>query len=286
MARKNNADTAKDKAARQKKIVIILAVVLVLAMVFAFHTMSSLGGAPAASKPQAVTGAPIQTATSPASTVTPVAPSLAGTPTVTTPAATDTSTTPAAGADSSQLIAVVIPTADPGQLDSFSQFESKDPFAAAGSATTSGGSSGTKGSAGSGKTPSVPPTPPSPPPTSAVISVNGSSETVQSGSDFPLANPVSTTNGLFQLVKLTAKTAIITVVGGSYASGSQTLTLSVNKPVTLVNTADGTRYTLILYPQGTTAPISSTGAATGSSTPTSTPATTPATTTPTTTTGG
>ena len=41
------------------------------------------------------------------------------------------------------------------------------------------------------------------------------------------------------------------VAGGSYASGAQTVTLKVNTPVTLVNTADGTRYTLILLPQGT-----------------------------------
>jgi hypothetical protein len=52
-------------------------------------------------------------------------------------------------------------------------------------------------------------------------------------------------------VSLTATTATVAVAGGSYASGSQTLTLHVNKPVTLVNTADGTRYTLVLYPQGT-----------------------------------
>ena len=56
---------------------------------------------------------------------------------------------------------------------------------------------------------------------------------------------------MFQLVSLSASTARVSVVGGSYASGSPTLTLKVNKPVTLVNTADGTRYTLTLQPQGT-----------------------------------
>jgi hypothetical protein len=87
-----------------------------------------------------------------------------------------------------------------------------------------------------------------------VISVNGLSEEVASGGNFPVANPVASSNGLFQLISLTAKSAKVAVVGGSYASGSQTLTLNANKPVTLVNTADGTRYTLLLYPQGTAAP--------------------------------
>jgi hypothetical protein len=78
-----------------------------------------------------------------------------------------------------------------------------------------------------------------------VISVNGTSESVLSGSNFPAASAV------FQLLSLTATTAKISIVGGSYASGAGTLTLKVNKPVTLVNTADGTRYTILLMPQGT-----------------------------------
>jgi hypothetical protein len=254
MARKSTADTAKDKAAKQKKMVIILVVVLALAMAYALHTMSSLNSsAPSSSKPQAVAaGAVAPVAVPAAATATPVAPSLAGTP---------LASTPTASTDSSQLVAIVIPTADPGQLESFSRFVSKDPFVAGGSSPLS---SGSKGSSGSGSPPVVPPTPPAPPPVSAVISVNGTSEAVQSGTNFPLANPVVSTNGLFELVSLTAKTAIVSVVGGSYASGSQTLTLQVNRPVTLVNTADGTRYTLVLYPQGTVAPASPAG---GSSAP-------------------
>jgi hypothetical protein len=102
------------------------------------------------------------------------------------------------------------------------------------------------------------------PPTSAVISVNGVGETVLTGASFPAANP------LFQLVSLTQTTASIAVAGGSYASGAPTLTLKVGTPVTLANTADGTRYTLLLQPQGT---VASSGAAAPA-------ATTPATTTP------
>ena len=91
--------------------------------------------------------------------------------------------------------------------------------------------------------------------------MNGASESVTTGGSFPAANPI------FQLVSLTASSAKVAVAGGSYASGAQTLALKVGKPVTLVNTADGTRYTLTLQPQGTVAPTaSSPGATTPAST--------------------
>src|SRR4030095_2522600 len=79
----------------------------------------------------------------------------------------------------------------------------------------------------------------------AVISVNGVAESVATGAAFPAANPI------FQVLSLTSKTAKITIVGGSYASGAPTLKLTLNDPVTLQNTADGTKYTLVLLPQGT-----------------------------------
>jgi len=158
-----------------------------------------------------------------------------------------------------------------------SLFESKDPFHAGGpssstSSTPGGSGTGSKGSGSSSKPPKAPPAPPTPPPTSAVVSVNGSSETVMTGANFPAANP------MFQLVSLTDTTAKVSVAGGSYASGAPTLTLKVNVPVTLVNTADGTRYTLELYPQGTVAPTGPSSSP-SSSPGTTTPATTPATTT-------
>jgi len=275
MARKTTADAAKDKAAKQKKLIIILALVMVLAVGYAYKTMSGLNGAPAASKPQAVAaGAVNPPASAPAPTTpAPAAPTLAGNPVASTgtPAATPAATP--SGTDSSSLVSVVIPTADQGQLQSFSRFESKDPFASSASSSPTAGTSGSgKGSSGSGSPPATPPTPPAPPappPTTAVISVNGTSESVLMGHVFPAANPVPSTNGLFDLVSLTAHTAVVSIVGGSYAGGSQTLTLKENKPVTLVNTADGTRYTLVLYPQGTVAPVSApTG---GSSVPPSAP---------------
>ena len=286
---KKPADAAKDKAAKQKKIAIGLVCVLALAVAYAVNTMMGMSGGGAASKPQAVDPA-TAASTTPVATVAspvPVAPSLAGSAVVADPAAAAAGST---SAGSTQLLAAVSPPADAGQLQSFSQFTSRDPFAGgSGSASASGGSgSGTKSGgssgSGSGSAPAVPPAPPNPPPSSAVISVNGLSESVSTNGIFPTTSTVATTNGLFELVSLTAKTATVSVVGGSYASGSQTLKLTVGKAVTLVNTADGTRYTLLLYTPGT--PIPAAPAATGAS-GAAVPVTPPATTTaPTTTTTG
>ncbi|MCW2975965.1 MAG: hypothetical protein JWM06_1246 [Actinomycetia bacterium] len=273
MARQKPADAAKAKAAKQKKIAIALCCVLALAMAYAVHTMMALNGS-GGSKPVAAPlstsgGAPVATPTNGAPAASAAAPSLSGSLAVApaAPAATDTS----------KLISAVKPSAGAGQLESFSRFESKDPFAGGAPAgSSSGGSSPAsgKGSSGTGtpSAPAVPPAPPSPPPSSAVIAVNATPESVSSGANFPAANPNASANGVFNLRSLTATTATIAIVGGSYASGSQTITLHVNKPVTLVNTADGTRYTLMLNPQGTVAPAGASGSSSsGSSTVPSTP---------------
>jgi hypothetical protein len=266
MARKNSADTAKEKAAKQKKLAIVLGVVLAAAVAYAAHTMMGMGGSPSNAPQAADTSSTTPASTTPTPTAStpsalPTAPSLGSI----APAATTPSTV------TSPLISAVQAPADTGQLQSFSRFESKDPFnaggpSAGGAASSPSSPSGGK-SSGSGSAPKTPPAPPAPPPTSAVISVNGSSESVASGSNFPATSPV------FQLLSLTATTAKISVVGGSYASGAGTLTLKVNKPVTLVNTADGTRYTLLLMPQGTQPSASGPAAAAPGTTTTTPPVT-------------
>jgi hypothetical protein len=75
---------------------------------------------------------------------------------------------------------------------------------------------------------------------SAKISVNGAAETVGVSENFPQSDPV------FVLVSLTKTTAKIGIAGGSLAGGAQTVTLRKGKKVTLMNTADGTRYELLL----------------------------------------
>jgi len=152
-----------------------------------------------------------------------------------------------------------------GQLVSFSKFKSKDPFhqqitecgsAADSSSDSAGGAtcatdtpkapgkktpaSGavviTKGTiaktASSGKV------------TKAKITVNGSPGSVAVGSSFPAGSPV------FTLVSLTRRAAKIGIAGGSYENGEATVTLAVGKTVTLMNTADGTRYVLRLVAVG------------------------------------
>jgi hypothetical protein len=198
------------------------------------------------------------TTTTPAGTPSLAAPTLRG--------AEEPTTSGAAPAGS--LTAAPAPTVQDGELASFSRFASKDPFSQqlsdekTSSPSSSGGSTGRgAGSGGASTLPQVPTS--SPHPGSAVISVNGTLYTVATNSDFPqatAADPGATP--LFHLVSVTAHSAKISIVGGSYSSGSATVTLTVNKPVTLVNTADGTRYRLILRPLGTDV---STGAASSGS---------------------
>jgi hypothetical protein len=51
---------------------------------------------------------------------------------------------------------------------------------------------------------------------------------------------------VFTLVSLTQRAAKIGIAGGSYENGAATVTLAKGKTVTLMNTADGTRYVLRL----------------------------------------
>jgi hypothetical protein len=147
-----------------------------------------------------------------------------------------------------------------GQLLEFSRFHSKDPFVqqlkldcatgqggdcSAGSGTTStgsgsggsGGATGATGSGGAGVT--QPPVSPPAKPTSALISVNGTSEAVGVGAQFPASSPV------FVLVSLTRSSAKVAIAGGTLQGGG-TVKLKKGHPLTLMNTADGTRYVLRL----------------------------------------
>jgi hypothetical protein len=74
----------------------------------------------------------------------------------------------------------------------------------------------------------------------ALISVNGKSEMVAPGQAFPTSNPT------FKLVSIANGTALIGLVGGTYASGSATVTLVQSQALTLLDTTDGVRYQLQL----------------------------------------
>jgi len=134
----------------------------------------------------------------------------------------------------------------PGKLSSFTVFARKDPFVQQISART---------------TPETPPAsgvgvsqPPSKgfKPNSAllaavtVISVNGVRQVLVPGAAFPAEDPV------FVLVgeQPDAKTVMIGIAGGAYASGAKATKLKVGKPLVLVNTTTGARYRLMLVAVG------------------------------------
>ena len=251
---KKTVDPMKAKAARQKKMAIGGGVLFLLLLVLqgpklmkALHGGGSSG--PDWRTADAAAAAP---AAAPDGLV---APTLAGTPTV-----ADVST------DDGPISSEKPPTAAVGQLATFDdRFESKDPFASqapttapkadgpptpptpptsggTGSSSGSGSSGGSSGSSSGGSSSS------SASRGSAVIAVNGVRELVSVNSDFPAAQPT------FHLKSLDAHSAQVTIAGGKYADGAPALTLTEGKAVTLMNTADGTRYKLQLFPEGTKAP--------------------------------
>jgi hypothetical protein len=269
-AKKKRQDAFKAKEKKQKIIAGVGGVLLLGLIAFQVpRVMKQMhrGSASAAAVPATVS----------TPTTTSETPSLAAPTTIGGGEETSASTDSGSGAISADE------DATEGQLASFSRFQSKDPFAqqinqsttvastdesdSGDSGSSSGeGSSGSSGSS-SGSTGGSQPTP-----GGAVISVNGVLMSVSTGADFPAATP------LFHLVSVTSSTAKISIAGGSYSSGAASVTLHVNKAVTLMNTADGTRYKLILKPQGT--PVADQSAPTGTSTTTSTTPGTPTTPSP------
>jgi hypothetical protein len=261
-------DPLKAKQKKQKILAAVLGVAFLGLLAFQVPRVMKMMKTPP--PPHAADSTTATTAAPPTGTPSLAAPSLSG--------AEQPSTTGSSGSLASSDTAVALS----GQLASFSRFASKDPFSQqlsedAGSSTSGGSTSGDSGgNSGGTTTPQVPST--TPKPGSAVISVNGTLYTVATNSDFP--QPTSADPSivpLFHLVSLTARTAKISIVGGSYSSGAAAVTLRVGKPVTLMNTADGTRYTLVLKPLGTAVPTGTSTSSTGSGTTTA-----PATTTPTT----
>lgn len=224
MARKAFDPKAKER--RQKIIAAVGAVILLAVLAYQMPTILSLfkSETPAASPAPAPAPAP-----------------AAGTPAAGTPAA--------APAPSATLVdSDPAPEPAAGQLISFDRFSSKDPFVqqvtSAGSAAGSGGGSSTAADLrlpGDSPVLSQEPAPKnSSTLASARISVNGVAETVEAGQAFPTGDPI------FRLVSVTKTSAKIGIVGGSFASGSDTVTLAKGKPLTLMNTAEGTRYELKL----------------------------------------
>jgi hypothetical protein len=217
---------AKAKAKRTKIIAAVLGVVLLGVLAWQIPSlMKTMNKKPppnaATAPPPPATGAPPPVAPPPGTTGTPVAAPSSGT-------LVDSDPSPQAGS---------------GQLLSFDRFTSKDPFQQQAGAPKAGPAPAPT------KAKATPPPPPPPPPpsksapakyTSARISVNGEAAAVTVGATFPASDPV------FRLVSLTKSTAKVAIAGGSLSSGNGTVTLTKGKKLTLMNTADGTRYELVL----------------------------------------
>jgi hypothetical protein len=216
----------KAKAKRQKIVAGVLGVLLVGVLIFQAPTILGL-----------FKGSSSATASEPVPPPPPAAAPAPGGPAPSAPAP----------AGSAQLVdSDPAPAATQGQLVTFDRFESKDPFAQQAeqdsAADTPAPAPSDEGLA-AGETIEPEPQPASPPARvqTANISVNGVSSTVGVGATFPEGESI------FKLVSLTKTSAKVGIVDGTYASGSQTITLKKGgKPLTLMNTADGTTYVLRL----------------------------------------
>ena len=255
MATKTN-DIAAQKQRRQTKILIVLGVVLLgLAVLQGPKLMDQLNGssAPAAAPATDTTGG-----TSTASSTTVIAGAVPTDPAATPVAAgSATATTPVpAGVPRAVLVGVTVgggalQKPGEGQLRAFTLFRAKDPFVqrlpqqpaattAPSTPSSSGGSSGSGSASGGSSQGTVAANPLA----FATLSVNGNDSAVEVKQAFPQKAP------LFKLVSLKKKTAKIAVAGGAFTDG-QTITLTLGKPLTLVNTATGARYVVELVYVGT-----------------------------------
>jgi hypothetical protein len=225
----------KAKAKRQKIIAGVLGVVLLGVLVFQAPTILGMFG-----------GGSSTAQSEPAGTTTPPPAAPTGAPAAPAPAAPAAPTAELVDSD-------VAPAATTSQLVTFDRFESKDPFVQ--QVANGDGTAGQPAQpAGQGSSPQPNVTvekpqaqaPAAPAKAqSARISVNGAAVAVEVDGTFPEGDPI------FKLVSLTKTTAKVGIVGGTYASGSQTITLNKGgKPVTLMNTADGTTYVLRLLSVG------------------------------------
>jgi hypothetical protein len=252
----------KAKAKRQKMIAAVGGVLLIGLLAFQVpRTMKMLkqnqGTSSSSTSATSTTTAPGSTPLAP--------PALGGSSTSGTSVASATATSVDGVSDPSNPLP---PAA--GQLVSFSKFQSKDPFhqqitncetgTDSGSGSGSGGNSAcaavtkaaakgaakktpASGAAVSAKAATAKPgatAPAAPKITNATITVNGIANQVSVGSSFPASSPV------FTLVSLTPRAAKIGIAGGNYENGAATVTLAKGSTVTLMNTADGTRYVLRL----------------------------------------
>jgi len=185
----------------------------------------------------------------------------------------------------------------PSQLRTFSSLRLKDPFKplvavpkavdstssptpAPSDASKAQKPPATPKQAATGEVPAsgtVPFSEPKPAPNAAIVTTNGKRQLVYVGDGFPTASP------LFRLVALGKQTVRVGVLSGGFSSGVPTIKLARGKRVTLANEADGSHYVIELVRLATAAPKPAAAATTTTPAAAATPTTTTAAATTTTT---
>ena len=201
MAKRSAVDLAKAKEAKQKKLLLVLLPFFLLLVAWQGPKMyKSLFAQPPPPEAAPATTAPTAT--------TPAAPAAPGTP----------APPPAAGglADSEPL-----PSAAQDQLLSFSRFSSRNPFIPP---------VGTVVEQPDADAAAL---------TSAVIDVNGVSETVSVNGTFPASDPA------FQLVSLSETAAVVGLTSGAFEGGQANVQIAVGERVELV-ADDGVTFTVTI----------------------------------------
>ncbi len=198
MAKRSAADLAKAKEAKQKKILLVLLPFFLLLVAWQGPKMYKQLFAPPAPEGATVT----QTTTTPAATTPGAAPAPGAPP------------TPAGQLPDSDPV----PSAAGDQLGSLSRFTARNPFQAPSGAATGDAPETTTLS-------------------SAVMEVNGTSETVSVNGTFPAADPI------FQLVSVSASQVVLTLTSGEFEGGEANVQLAVGEQVELVGD-DGSTYTV------------------------------------------
>jgi hypothetical protein len=219
---------ARAKAKRQKIIAAVLGVLLLGVLAYEVPSLLKTMNKKPPTSAAAAVPAPVAPAAVTPAAGTPAAAAVIGSGTL-----TDSDPAPQAGT---------------GQLLSFDRFATKDPFVQQAGAPIAAPTPP--------PAPAAVPTPPPPPPppatsarqpagrASARISVNGAVQNVSVKATFPAADPV------FVLASLQKTSAKVGIAGGSLSTGTSTVKLLLGKKVTLMNTADGTRYVLLLVSVG------------------------------------
>jgi hypothetical protein len=270
MARRNPDALAKQKEARQKKLLFALLPVLLLLLAWQGPGMLkafSGGDAPAETAP----------APAPSSATEPVPTPAPSDPAAVVPPATPAAATPAdPPVPAAELPETDVPVAaGAGQLVALDRFVGKDPFkqqvvekegggsgdAGSSGSTSAGGRNGSgsgesgtgESAAGSGAVPTANApsggggefAPDDGKRTSATVDVNGTREELFVASTFPNVDPI------FRIVSIAPKSAKIELVTGQFSNGRTTLTLRLGKRLTLVSQPDGLRYVVTLLATGT-----------------------------------